>query len=63
VVGLIAMDRLVDRWGSFGPVVALFWIAPLLAMVIVVAGLREGSRRELEELNPEDAQTTSPPQS
>jgi MFS family permease len=63
VVGLIAMGRLVDRWGSFGPVVALFWIAPLLAMVIVVAGLREGSRRELEELNPEDAQTTSPPQS
>lgn len=53
-VGLIAMGRLVDRWGSFGPVVALFWIGPLLALIIVVVGLRETSRHELEDLNPED---------
>jgi hypothetical protein len=49
------MGVLADRYGSFGPPVAIIAIAPLLVVVIVVLWFPETSGVELESLNPEDA--------
>ncbi len=56
VSGLVVAGRLADRWDGIGPVMAVLWAAPLLAVVLVLVALPETSRRELEELNPEDAE-------
>jgi len=43
------------RWGSFGPVMFVLWAGPVLAAVLVWRHFHEGTRQELEALNPEDA--------
>ena len=53
--GVFLAGRLRTAWGSFGDVIALLWIGPLIAAVIAVLWLRERSGRELEELHPADA--------
>jgi MFS family permease len=55
VLGLKAMGVLADRYGSFGPAVAVIAVAPLLVVGIVVLWFPETSGVELESLNPEDA--------
>ena len=62
VSGLVVAGRLADRWSGIGPVMAVLWIAPLVAVVLVLLLLPETSRRELEDLNPEDAGPPTPTQ-
>jgi MFS family permease len=54
VIGLKACGVLADRFGSFGPAVALLSVGPALVVLIVVAWFPETSGRELEDLNPGD---------
>ncbi len=55
VSGVLLTGWLSDRWNSVGNVIALLWIAPLVAIIIAFFKLPETSRRELTELNPIDA--------
>lgn len=54
-IGVGAAGWLRTVWGSFGEVIALLWVGPLLAAAVAVAWLTEHSRQELEELHPADA--------
>ena len=54
-LGVLAAGWLRTAWGSFGEVIALLWVGPLLAAAVAVAWLTEHSRQELEELHPADA--------
>ncbi len=54
VIGLVFVGHVTENWNwSFAQAFAVLAIVPLLA-VFVVAGYPETSRRELEELNPQD---------
>ncbi len=53
--GIGAAGWLRTAWDSFGNVMALLWVGPLLAATLAVTWLRESSNRELEELHPADA--------
>ena len=53
-LGILIAGWLRVEWGAFGPVIVLLWSGPVVAAVIVWFRFREGTRRELEELNPED---------
>ena len=52
-IGLAGWLR--TAWGSFGEVIALLWVGPLLAAALAVTWLSERGSRELEELHPADA--------
>ena len=54
-IGILVVGRLRTAWGSFGDVIALLWVGPLLAAVVAVAWLTERGGQELEELHPADA--------
>ena len=54
-IGVLAAGRLRTAWGSFGSVMALLWIGPLIAAAAAVLWLRERGGRELDELHPVDA--------
>ncbi len=54
-VGIGTAGWLRTAWGSFGDVIALLWLGPLLAAVLAVTRLSERGSRELEELHPADA--------
>ena len=54
-IGILAAGWMRVRWGSFGPVMFVLWGGPLLAAVLVWRHFHEGTRQELEVLNPEDA--------
>ncbi|WP_419854278.1 MFS transporter [Candidatus Poriferisodalis sp.] len=53
--GIYFTGQLRTAWGSFGDIIALLWIAPLVAALIAVLWLTERSGQELEELHPADA--------
>ena len=53
-IGIVAAGWMRVRWGSFGPAMAILWLGPLAAAVLVWRKFYEGTRRELEALNPED---------
>ena len=53
-IGIIAAGWMRVRWGSFGPAIIILWAGPLAAAVLVWRKFYEGTRRELEDLNPED---------
>jgi len=53
-LGILIAGWLRVEWGAFGPVIVLLWSGPVVAALIVWFRFREGTRRELEELNPED---------
>ncbi|WP_419920242.1 MFS transporter [Candidatus Poriferisodalis sp.] len=53
--GVLLAGWLRTAWGSFGEVIALLWIGPLIAAGIAVLWLAERSGHELEELHPADA--------
>ena len=55
VVGLVAAGQLSDRFGALGPGLALLSIGPVVAGILIIATYPETARRELEEINPEDA--------
>jgi MFS family permease len=54
VVGLRAVGVLADRYGSFGPAVAIVGLAPVIVAAVVLLFYPETAHKELEELNPED---------
>jgi MFS family permease len=54
-IGLIATGWLAEDLGSFGRAMGLLAIAPLLMAVVIVVFFPETARRELEDINPEDA--------
>lgn len=54
-VGILLAGWLRVEWGTFGPVMSLLWAGPVLAAGVVWFRFIEGTRRELEELNPEDS--------
>lgn len=54
-IGLVTAGLLVDHLGGFGPTMAILGIGPLVVAVLVITRFPETARRELEELNPEDA--------
>ncbi|WP_423920114.1 MFS transporter [Candidatus Poriferisodalis sp.] len=57
--GVLIAGRLRTAWGSFGEVIALLWVGPLVAAAIAVLWLVERSGHELEELHPADAAADS----
>jgi len=63
VVGLVAAGHLEDALGSFGRALGILAAAPLVMAAMIVLWFPETARRELEELNPEDARAsvTIPP--
>jgi MFS family permease len=54
VVGLLVAGFLSDRWGGFGPALAVLSVGPALMALLVLVAYPETARRELEDLNPED---------
>lgn len=53
--GLLLVGALSDHFGSYGPAFLIVAIGPLLAAVLVLRWFPETARRELEDLNPSDA--------
>lgn len=53
-IGIVAAGWMRLRWGSFGPAITVLWVGPLIAGIIVWKRFYEGTRKELETLNPED---------
>ena len=53
-IGIVAAGWMRVRWGSFGPAMTVLWVGPLIAALIVWKRFYEGTRQELETLNPED---------
>jgi MFS family permease len=54
-IGLVLVGHLVDRWDDYTVPIALVAVGPVVAAVVVLAAFPETARRELEDLNPEDA--------
>ena len=54
-IGILAAGWMRMRWGSFGPAMFILWTGPLVAAALVWRHFHEGTRQELEALNPEDA--------
>ena len=52
--GILLTGWLRIRWGDFGSIIAILWLGPLIATLLIWMFFKEGSRKELEELNPED---------
>jgi MFS family permease len=53
-VGLIITGRLLDAGWSYGRVMGMLVLAPLVVSVIVIASFPETAHRELEEISPDD---------
>ena len=53
--GLILAGRMATRWDSFGPGMTLLAIGPCIVAILVLTLYPETARRELEDINPEDA--------
>jgi len=58
VIGLLVAGVLHDRWGGLGKPLLLLSLGPVLMAVLVLVAYPETSRRELEQLNPEDPSLT-----
>lgn len=54
VTGLVTVGALADRWGAFGPPIALTALGPLIVVFLVLTVYPETAHKSLEELNPED---------
>ena len=54
VTGLVAVGALADRWGEFGPPLALTAVGPLIVVFLILTVYPETAHKSLEELNPED---------
>ena len=52
--GLLLVGFLVDQGWSYGSVMALVGIGPLVVAALVLLAYPETAHRELEEINPED---------
>ena len=59
-VGLLAAGFGSDTFGRLGPVMAMLAIGPVAVAFLVLKAFPETAHRELEELNPEDADTPEP---
>lgn len=53
-IGLVVAGRLADAW-DLGPAIAVLAVAPIAAAALLIPLYPETARKELEELNPEDA--------
>ena len=53
-VGLIVAGRLLDAGWTYGRVMAVLALAPLLVAVMVLISFPETAHRELEEISPDD---------
>ena len=53
-IGLIAGGVMVDHGLSYGNMMSILAIGPLLVGLIVLVSYPETAHRELEELNPQD---------
>ncbi len=61
VVGLLTVGRLSERLDAFGPAIGIVAIGPILVAVLVMTRYPETAQRELEELNPSDAEPAPGP--
>jgi hypothetical protein len=52
--GILLTGWLRIKWGDFGSIIAILWLGPLIATSLIWMFFKEGSHKELEELNPED---------
>ena len=55
VIGLIVVGTLSAAIGTIGPALATLAFGPALLVVLIIRAYPETARRELEDLNPEDA--------
>lgn len=53
-IGLLLAGSLSDRFGTFGPAMALLALGPAVLAVLIVTAYPETAHLELEEINPED---------
>ena len=61
VVGLLTVGHLSERLDAFGPAIGIVAIGPILVAVLVMTRYPETAQRELEELNPSDAEPAPGP--
>lgn len=59
-IGLVAVGELAQVLGGDGPALAVAAAAPLALVVLIVVAYPETTRRQLEDLNPEDRLVTGP---
>ncbi|MEL7209794.1 MAG: MFS transporter, partial [Actinomycetota bacterium] len=57
-LGLLATGFLSDAFDGLGPAVAVMAVGPALLVILIIVAFPETAHRSLEELNPEDAETT-----
>ena len=50
----MTVGALADRWGEFGPPLALTAVGPLIVVFLILTVYPETAHTTLEELNPED---------
>jgi MFS family permease len=55
VIGLVVVGALSGAIGTIGPALATLAFGPALLVILIVRAYPETARRELEDLNPEDA--------
>ena len=60
VIGLQIVGRLAERWGSFGPALAVVTIGPALVVILVLTLYPETAAKTLEEINDEPDLDPSP---
>jgi MFS family permease len=58
-IGLIGAGRAVDAGASYGSVMLTLLVFPVLASVVVWMRYPETAHRALEDINPEDAATST----
>jgi MFS family permease len=56
IVGLVVVGVLSDRFGTLPPAFALMAMGPAALAILIIVAYPETAGRELEELNPEDAE-------
>ncbi len=59
-IGLLSAGWLADRIGGLGPAIAVLAVGPAILIAIVLTLYPETANRQLEEINPGDADLTDP---
>jgi predicted MFS family arabinose efflux permease len=54
IAGLLVAGQLLDQGSSYGTVMSVLAIGPLIYAVLVIVAYPETARRELDDINPED---------
>ena len=54
IAGLLVAGQLLDQGASYGTVMSILAVGPLVYAVLVIVAYPETARRDLDDINPED---------